>query len=76
MVPGRGKLVTHHGRPYAVVLAWEDYEPVSTLIDAYREHRPSELDLTDRELAAHAVTESVEPDSDADVAALRDALAE
>src|SRR5579884_4000798 len=69
--PGRCKVVTNHGKPYAVILAWADYEPVHSLIDLYRQNPPSELRLSHSDLAAHAVTESRAPDTEEDLSDLR-----
>ena len=73
--PGKCTIVTNHGKPYAVIFAWEDYEPVHSLVDLYRQNPPSELGLSDSDLAAHAVTESLEPDGEDDLAELRAFLA-
>jgi hypothetical protein len=75
-VEGTAVRVTRYGQVRAVIVHPGDFEMIETLVDAYRSHPPVEADLSDLELAAHAVTESPEGEEDYDYAGLSDALDE
>jgi hypothetical protein len=72
---GTALKVTRYGVVQAVVLNPEDYKMVEALLDAYRNHPPVELELSDVELAAHAATDQPENADEYDYDGLSAALA-
>jgi hypothetical protein len=73
--PGEAVVITRYGKPAYVVLRWDDFMPLETLIDQYLAEPPYELNASDVAVRAQAVDEQPEG-ADFDYASLADALRE
>ncbi|HWT94597.1 MAG TPA: hypothetical protein VN238_16495 [Solirubrobacteraceae bacterium] len=71
--PGEAVVVTRYGKPQFVVLRWEDFAPLETLIDEFLAAPPYELGASDTAVRAAALDREPEGD-DFDFDGLADAL--
>lgn len=72
---GEAVVITRYGKPELVVLRWEDFMPLESLIDQYLTEPPYELTASALAVRAQAVDEQPEGE-DFDYAGLSDALGE
>lgn len=71
--PGEAVVITRYGKPELVVLRWEDFMPIESLIDHYLAQPPYELTASELAVRAQAIDEQPEAD-DFDYTGLTDAL--
>lgn len=73
-VEGVVQRITRYGQAKALVIHPNDFAIIEALVDAYRAHPPDELEISDRELRAHAATDAPETADEYDYAGLAAAL--
>jgi hypothetical protein len=57
---GEAVVIERYGKPYAAVIGAEEFELFQRLLAMFGEHQPSELSLSDAELAVHHSSEAGE----------------
>jgi len=57
---GEAVVIERYGKPYAAVIRAEEFELFQRLLAMFGEHQPSELSLSDAELAVHHSSEAGE----------------
>lgn len=73
--PGEAVVITRYGKPELVVLRFEDFKPLESLIDHYLAEPPYELRATELAIRAQSIDEQPEG-ADFDYASLASALAQ
>lgn len=70
MHDGEVVLVERYGKPYAAVISASELELFQRFLDMFGERQPSELSLSDTELAVHRASEAGEDVEEFDFALL------
>lgn len=60
LVAGEAVVIERYGKPFAAVIGAADFDLFQRMLEMFGEHQPSELSLSDTELAVHRSSEAGE----------------